>query len=58
MAALGEITEAGFDRIFATNVKGTLDPDEAASAALFPDSDDSSFVNGSELFVDGGPAKI
>lgn len=34
------------------------DPDEAASAALFLASDDSSFVNGSELFVDGGSAQI
>jgi NAD(P)-dependent dehydrogenase (short-subunit alcohol dehydrogenase family) len=34
------------------------DPDEVASAALFLASDDSSFVNGSELFVDGGSAQI
>lgn len=33
-------------------------PDETASAALFLASDDSSFVNGSELFVDGGMAQI
>lgn len=30
------------------------DPDEIARAALFLASDESSFVNGSELFVDGG----
>jgi NAD(P)-dependent dehydrogenase (short-subunit alcohol dehydrogenase family) len=34
------------------------DPDEAAKAALFLASDDSSFVNGIELFVDGGMAQI
>jgi NAD(P)-dependent dehydrogenase (short-subunit alcohol dehydrogenase family) len=34
------------------------DPDETASAALFLASEESSFVNGSELFVDGGSAQI
>jgi NAD(P)-dependent dehydrogenase (short-subunit alcohol dehydrogenase family) len=33
-------------------------PDEIARAAVFLASDDSSFVNGIELFVDGGQAQI
>jgi NAD(P)-dependent dehydrogenase (short-subunit alcohol dehydrogenase family) len=34
------------------------DPDEVAAAALFLASDDSSFMTGSEVFVDGGLAQI
>lgn len=34
------------------------EPDEVAKAALFLASDDSSFITGIELFVDGGRAQI
>ncbi|WP_370305565.1 SDR family oxidoreductase [Sinimarinibacterium flocculans] len=34
------------------------EPDEIAKAAVFLASDDSSFVNGTELFVDGGMAQV
>jgi NAD(P)-dependent dehydrogenase (short-subunit alcohol dehydrogenase family) len=34
------------------------EPDEIAKAVVFLACDDSSFVNGIELFVDGGGAQI
>ena len=43
----------------ATTPLGRLgQPDETANVALFLASDESSFVTGSELFVDGGSAQI
>ena len=42
----------------ATPLSRTGTPDEVARAVLFLASDDASYVNGVELFVDGGAAQI
>jgi NAD(P)-dependent dehydrogenase (short-subunit alcohol dehydrogenase family) len=54
-----EFQQAGLDGMAATVPLGRLaDPAEIAAAAVFLASDASSFVNGAELFVDGGQAQI
>jgi NAD(P)-dependent dehydrogenase (short-subunit alcohol dehydrogenase family) len=46
-------------RIVSTVQMGRMgEPIEVAKAALYLASDDSSFVTGAELFVDGGRAQI
>jgi NAD(P)-dependent dehydrogenase (short-subunit alcohol dehydrogenase family) len=54
-----EMQEAFVESMAATVPLGRIGhPDEIAAAALFLASDASSFVNGSELFVDGGQAQV
>jgi NAD(P)-dependent dehydrogenase (short-subunit alcohol dehydrogenase family) len=53
---LGQEAKEGFKSLIPRGEMGT--PEEIASVALFLASDDSSFVNGIELFVDGGTAQI
>jgi NAD(P)-dependent dehydrogenase (short-subunit alcohol dehydrogenase family) len=53
---LGEQAKTYFKSLIPRGSLGR--PEEIASAALFLASSDSSFVNGIELFVDGGTAQI
>jgi NAD(P)-dependent dehydrogenase (short-subunit alcohol dehydrogenase family) len=69
----GPISTPGFDGVMRTEgvgeqIKASLvgsvplgrlgTPDEIARTAVFLASDDGSFVTGTELFVDGGVARI
>ena len=57
--ALEVVGTEAFEAMGATTPLGRLgDPAETAGAAAFLASDDSSFMTGSELFVDGGMAQI
>ncbi|MGA7158084.1 MAG: SDR family oxidoreductase [Acidobacteriaceae bacterium] len=53
---LGEDSKAYFASLVPRGTIGR--PEEIASTALFLASDDSSYINGVELFVDGGTAQI
>jgi NAD(P)-dependent dehydrogenase (short-subunit alcohol dehydrogenase family) len=57
--AAPEVREALLNTLASTVPLGRIaDPDETAAAAVFLASDASSFINGVELFVDGGQAQI
>jgi len=57
--ALEVVGEAEFEALGATTPLGRLgEPSETAGAAAFLASDDSSYMTGSEIFVDGGLAQI
>lgn len=56
MAATGEDFKAQIAALIPRGEMGR--PEEIAAAALFLASDDASFVNGIELFVDGGMGQI
>jgi NAD(P)-dependent dehydrogenase (short-subunit alcohol dehydrogenase family) len=56
---LAGLPKKAVEQIIASIPMGRMgQPDEIAKAALFLASDDSTFVSGIELFVDGGTAQI
>lgn len=61
--AIDELTGGNADAMFAEMVKGIPlgragEPDEIAKAVVFLAGDDGSYVNGVELFVDGGMIQV
>ena len=53
------VTRENIDQFVATVPMGRVGtPDEVAKAAVFLASDDSSYITGTELFVDGGAAQV
>ena len=60
LAGPEEANQKGLLDFLATQVPAGRvgDPEEIANAAVFLASSDSSFVNGAELFVDGGTAQV
>jgi NAD(P)-dependent dehydrogenase (short-subunit alcohol dehydrogenase family) len=56
---LAGLPKQAIDQIVASIPMGRMgESDEIATAAVFLASDDSSFVTGIELFVDGGTAQV
>jgi NAD(P)-dependent dehydrogenase (short-subunit alcohol dehydrogenase family) len=57
--ATGDARDGLFNALKAQTPLGRLaDPAETAAVALFLASDESSFMTGSEVFVDGGSAQV
>lgn len=57
--AFANVSDAVRSQMAALTLRGRLgEPHEIAAAAAFLASDDAAFVNGSELFADGGAAQV